>query len=114
MSPSAQILKQRVSIYRAVQGQDRAGGLAPTYPDSPTASNVPCSTQAQGFVETWDQGQLSVVREWKLYFAQAVTVKPRDKVVFSDPAGTHTVYVEADRDEASRGMMYSIKAIERT
>ena len=113
--PSARVLRQTASIYASGDGQDRGGGYAPSYAATATYVNVPCSAQPQGFVQTFDQGQLSVLKEWRLFFAQAVYAMPRAKITFTDDAGvSHTVYTEASRDEGGRGGCYSIKATERT
>lgn len=101
-------------VYTAVPGQDRGGGFTPTYPVSPTYPAIPCTAQPQGFVETYDQGVLIQQREWRIMFGGYVPIKLRDKIVFSSADGDHTVYVLATRDEAGRGMAFSVKAAERS
>jgi hypothetical protein len=114
-SPSLRVLKQSCDIYPATAGQDRGGRFQPSYATSPTYRGVPCTAQPGVYVETFDQGAAIKLREWRLMLGRSVTVKQRDRIVFADPAGiTHTVYVEADRDEAGRGAAYSIRCTERT
>ena len=113
--PSARVLRQTASIYAPIAGQDRGGGYQPTYAATATYVNVPCSAQPQGFMQTVDQGQLTTLKDWRLFFSQAVSVAPKAKITFTDDAGvSHTVYAEASRDEGGRGGCYSIKATERT
>lgn len=112
--PSKRILIQTASIYPATSAQDRGGGPSMAYATSPTYSAVPCSAQAQGWTETWDQGVLTQVRDWLLIFGQAIQLRNRDKIVFATPDGvSHTVYVSATRDPGGRGGAWSVRATER-
>ena len=112
-NPSSRILKQSVNIYAAIKGQDRAGGPSYSYPVL-TQYAVPCTCQPTGFSEIEENGRLTVMRQWRLMFGRDTAAGLRDKIIFTDPAGvSHTLYVQATRDEAGRGMAYSVTATER-
>lgn len=114
-SPSSRVLADRVDIYRATATQDRAGRYVPSYPSVPTYSSIPCTAQPGGYVEYTDQGVITTRKEWRFMFGETVAVRPRDKIVFTDTRGvSHTVYAEASRDEAGRGMAMSVKGSEVT
>ena len=114
-SPSARVLKNRADIYVSISGRDNDGGVTFPYPVTPTISQEPCSAQAMAFYEDVGQdGRITMVTEWKLIFADSITVSPRDKIVTVDPLGVvRTLYVEAGRDNAGRDSAFTVSAIER-
>lgn len=108
------MLIQAADVYPATSSQDRGGGPSPKYVTTPSYVGIPCTAQAQGWTETYDQGVLVQMREWLIVFGQAMTLRNRDKIVFSTPDGvSHTVYVSATRDPGSRGAVGSVRATER-
>ena len=113
--PSARILADSIDVYRATWVQDRSGRSSPSYGSTPTYAGVPCTAQPGGYVEVSDQGVLTTQKEWRFILGESVAVSPRDRITFTDMRGvSHTVYVEASRDEAGRGMAFSIKGLEKT
>ncbi len=109
------MLDNRADIYLSTSGRGTDGGVTYPYPSTPTYRQVPCSAQAMGFFEDSGQdGRITQVTEWKLIFAMAINVTPRDKIVTVDPQGvTRTMYVEAARDNAGRNAAFTVRAIER-
>ena len=113
-SPSSRVLKQRIDIYVSSPGRDVDGGVQFNYPTTPTYPQVRATTQAQTYDEIDDQGRITMVVEWKILLGEFVVVSPRDMIKFNDPQGIqHTVFVEANRDNAGRGSTLGIRAIEK-
>lgn len=113
-SPSARILFNTVDIYAGVAGRGSDGEPTFTYPTL-TKSQMPCSVQFIGADEVIDdQQRLTVLNRYKIYFKVNPAISPRDMIVWVDRAdGTHTMFVEAVTDEAGRGLVFKVMAVER-
>lgn len=114
-SPSSRVLANRVDLYLATLGQDADGAPQWTYPAIPTRAGVACSVQAGAVEEVVDEQQrVTQERQYKVMFAAATLVKPRDKFVYVDSSGvSHTLFARVERDEAGRGAAFMVRAIER-
>ncbi len=113
--PSSRVLINRVDIYQATEANDDAGGVQFIYPGSPTFGQVPCTIQAGAIEEVIDeQERITQLLHYKIMFSMAISVTPRDKLVYQDPAGvTRELFVEVQRDEAGRQAAYTVRAVER-
>jgi hypothetical protein len=67
-------------------------------------------------LETVDEQQrITQLQEWRLMFGFPFpAVKARDKIIYVDFSGvTHTIFVEAARDNAGRGAALTVMCTER-
>lgn len=111
-SPSGRILDQTVDVYATAAGSDADGG--PRFTPSGGATTLACSAQPGEFFETQENSRVTKQREWRLIFGVPVSISPKDQIIHVDRAGiSHTLFAEADRDEAGRGGAYSIRAVEK-
>lgn len=111
-SPSARILKDTALIYPATFGQDKGGGLKPTYAASPSQS-LACAAHPHGYGVSQEYGKEMQVRSWTLTFGQSPTVKPRDRIIVIMADGAHTLYAEASKDLAGRGAAWVVSCSEK-
>ena len=73
-----------------------------------------CSAQPHEYEETYENDRITQSRAWILMFTDDPIVRPRDKVVWTDSASiSHTGFVQTSRDEAGRGMAYSVRVMEK-
>lgn len=114
-SPSSRALINRCDIYAAAPSQDADGGAQYAYPAIPTLAGVACSAQPVETQEIVEQDRLIRETRWKVMLPSAASVKNRDKLVITTPAGNrHTAFVHIKQDQAGRGAAYVIHAVERT
>jgi hypothetical protein len=118
--PSDRSLKNRVDIYPAISGQDTAGSYVPTYASIPSRAQCPCSVQQQDVEEEIDIGvggqqRLTRVRNYKVIFGSPdPRVRPRDRLVWIDDSGiTRFLIVQVTKDNAGRGVVFTVYATER-
>ncbi len=115
--PSARVLINRVDIYNANPSpqQDSNGGPIWIYPPIPTYSQVHCTAQAIGLHEDEDaQERVTQFVEWLLMFRANQAVNARDKVLYRDRAAiTHSIIIETNKDNASRGGAFTIRGLEK-
>jgi hypothetical protein len=111
------VLANTVDIYAALDGppSDGIGGPVWPYPPTPTYSRVACTAQPVEYEELVDaQERVTQLVHWRLIFASQQAIDPKDKFIFVDSSGvTHTLFVNAQRDNASRGAAFTVKAVER-
>jgi hypothetical protein len=116
-SPSARALDNTIDIYAALDtpASEGIGGPVWNYPPTPTYARVPCTAQPVEYEEITDaQERVTQVVHWKLIFASQQMIDPKDKFIFVDKSGvSHTLFVNAQRDNASRGAAFTVKAVER-
>ena len=111
--PSSRIIRQSCQVYPATRGQDTTGGVQYTYPIA-ASMGLRCSAQPHEYEEIYENDRITQVRHWRLMFTSDPGVKPRDMLVWTDHASlTHTGYVQTSRDEAGRGLAYTVRAIEK-
>ena len=113
LSPSGQVLENAIDIYRAILGQDSAGG--PQYPDFPSQIAVPCSIQPREVDEIVDeQNRVTQVQYYHVFFSDDPGVRARDMMQYTDARGnTRILFARATRDEGGRGAIFVVRAIER-
>ena len=118
-SPSARCLINAVDIYVGTEGRDLNAGPKEIHPATPTFAGVPCTVQVGAYREepaTDADGQDRVTQllEYRIMFGQNYAVTARDKIIYVDSSGiSHTLFVQAQRDEAGRGAAFTIRADER-
>lgn len=113
-SPSANVLANRVDIYRLTNAQDADGGYTPTY--TLYRSGVPCTVQQDGgdeYVDDSTANRITQVNVYLVIFGTNPNVNPRDKFVWRDGGSTHTLFVKSSENCAGRGSAWAVKAIER-
>lgn len=114
LSLSPNILNQRINLYFAALSEDSSGG--PQYTtDTPDITNVPCSIQPREVDELIDdQGRVTQVQWYHVFFASNPGVTPRDLMTYVDTRGVvRRLFVRATRDEGGRGEIFVVRAIER-
>lgn len=115
-APSARVLSNNVDIYLSTLAQDADGSYLPTYPTVASMFDVACSVQPQGVEEVFDdQERLTQEYIYEVYFGTMNPgVNPRDKLVWVDFSGVpHTLFVRPSRDNAGRGSVFTVYAVER-
>ncbi len=118
-SPSARCLINSIDIYVATEGRDLNGGPLEVYPATPTYKGIPCTVQVIAYTEqpasdADGQDRITQLLEYRIMFGQNYTITARDKIVYVDGAGvSHTLFAQAQRDEAGRGGAFTIRADER-
>lgn len=118
-SPSARVLINSVDIYVGTEGRDLNAGPKEIYPTSPTYAAVPCTVQVGAYTEQTatdadGQDRITQLLEYRIMFGQNYGITARDKIIYVDSAGTsHTLFAQAQRDEAGRGAAFTIRADER-
>lgn len=111
--PSSRVIRQACMIYPATQGQDTSGGVQFTYSSS-AARMVACSAQPHEYEEVYENDRITQYRSWVLMFENDPFVRPRDKLAWIDSANiTHIGFAQTSRDEAGRGMAYSVRVTEK-
>lgn len=111
--PSSRVIRQACLVYPATQSQDTSGGLQFTYPDN-ASRMLECSAQPHEYEEIYENDRLTQYRSWVLMFEYDPILRPRDKVTWTDSASIfHTGFVQTSRDEAGRGMAYSVRVTEK-
>ncbi len=110
--PSARIIRNSVSFFRALAQQDPDG--APAYSQIATRT-LQCSIQPEAIEVVDDQGRVTISTMYEIVFAENPGLNPRDKLVWNDIDNgiTHTAYCHATRNEAGRGMAWYVTAGER-
>lgn len=113
-SPSGRVLKNVVDIYAGVASRGSEGEPVFTYP-SLTRSQVPCSVQFTSADEVIDdQQRLTVLNNYRIYFKAHPGISARDMILWRDRVGVvHTMYAQAFTDEAGRGQVFKVMAVER-
>lgn len=115
--PSTRVRINRVDIYAANQSPqaDSAGGPVWTYPSTPTYPAVRCTAQAVALREGTDaQERVTQFVEWLLMFNTNQLVSPRDMIIYTDSAdGTHTIFIETEKDNAGRGSAFTVRGLEK-
>lgn len=102
-----------VSIYSAIRTQDTTGGVQYSYATSATATLM-CSAQPIKYEEIYEGDRVTIMRHWNLIFDSDPRVRPRDEMIWTDFANaTHIGFVQASRDEAGRGLAYSVRVMEK-
>jgi hypothetical protein len=115
MSPSGMILVNTVNIYRNTSAQDADGGPQFTYPAAPSLAGQSCSVQYQDTgVDEQTFGRLTVVNIYHVMFRFDPKLKPRDRIVWTDPSPARTLFVESNPpSEAGRRSAFVVRAVER-
>lgn len=118
LSPSANVLINRVDIYRETNAQDEDGGFTPTY--SLSRSGVPCSVQTLTDTESTEEivgdsvgHRVTEIHRYLVIFGANPGLKPRDRLIWRDGGATRTLFVQASENCAGRGSAWAIRAIER-
>jgi hypothetical protein len=113
--PSARILTNRCDIYRNTSAQDADGGPQFTYPAVPSLAGQACSVQYRDTgLDEQTFGRLTVVNIYHIIFAIDPKLKPRDRVVWTDPSPNRTLFVESNPpSEAGRRAAFVVRAVER-
>lgn len=111
--PSGRVLANRVDVYSATWTRGLDGSPMPQYP-TVTYPAEPCSVQFEGVrVNTDEFRRVSEDKDYRIVFGRDLGLKPRDKIVWVDNAGTtRLLFVEASKDYAGRGAAYGVRATE--
>jgi hypothetical protein len=118
--PSDLVTSDRIDIYSSSAGRDVDAGVQFPYGTTPSFGQVPCSAQPKSMEVVDSQMRITQLTTWLFVVNGAyargagLVVSPRDQVIYVDRFGTtHTIFVEASRDNASRGAAYEIFGTER-
>lgn len=85
-----------------------------TYSSAPAFRGVACTGQAVGLREVVDaQERVTQVVEWLLMFNSPQQVSVRDKLIYTDQVGSHTIFVETMKDNAGRAGAFTVTGQER-
>ncbi len=109
------LMPNSMDVYPAVATQDADGAYSPTYSALPAYQNIPCGAQPRQVEEIFDdQMRISRLKQYHIFVNTDLNVSPRDKLIVTDANGrTHTLYVDATRDEGGMGAFFVIRATER-
>jgi hypothetical protein len=115
--PSARVRRNAVDIYQALDTPvaGSSGGPVYFYAATPNFPGVRCTAQAIGLREGVDeQNRVTVFVDWLLMFSRDQQVDARDMIIFVDQYNvSHTMFVETERDNASRGGAFTVRALEK-
>jgi hypothetical protein len=108
------VLNTTVNAYVGVLSTDAAGGVIYTFPTL-TYPSEPASVQAHDISEVIDaQERITQVLNYRIMLGRPLALIPRAQILWTDRAGvTHTLFYEAQKDNAGRGAATTIKAVER-
>ena len=113
--PSANVLINRVDIYRGTDSTDLDGGYIPTY--SLIKPGVMCSVQFDRVAEVVNDAnghRITEEHEYTVMFGSNPDVKPRDKFIQTDRAGNGRVlFVRGTENCAGRSAAFVVNAVER-
>ena len=115
-SPSARVLRNRCDVYANTAGQDAVRAPAFNYPDIPTIPGAACSVQYVATdVDENMFAKLTTVNHYDVMFASNPRLKPRDKVVWTDPSPNRVLYVQScPPSEAGRDGAFVVRCVEQT
>lgn len=109
--PSGRCLANQVDIYHSTIGQDADGGVAVTYPDTPTYTAVECSVQeSSSNKQVSDQLRQTMVQSIAVIFPQDMLLKINDKIVY----GSRVFFVVNSLEYAGRGSAWEYACEEQS
>lgn len=103
------LLNTTVTLQRKSTSVDASLGAADSYTN--VASNVAATIQPVSGKERWVLAQRGVYYTHKIYFAQDIGATPRDRILTSDG---RTFIISKYFDQAGRGRVFMVEAIEQT
>lgn len=108
------MLFNRVDVYSATWTRGLDGSPQPQYAATPDHPAEPCSVQFESVsVNTNEFQRITEDKGYRVVFGRDLGLKPRDKLVWVDNAGTtRFLYVDASKDYAGRGAAYGVRATE--
>lgn len=106
-------MNQSCQVFPGTQSQDGTGAVQFTYPAAATQM-LNCSAQPHEYEEIYENDRITRVRHWRLMFVGDPHLSTRDKLIWTDSGNvTHTGFVEVSRDEAGRGLAWTVRVTEK-